>query len=221
MEHDPPTPGQGNRPWVGLMEAFLALLDTEPFESLPGAVCRLFLDDPWFQSEVQRRVGWAIGSQALPHGCGPDLEQELLAMFISKVHHAPDLRINRTMAPATFGGWIGKILDHLSTDAAKSIKRRYEMHAGPLPELSATQERLELTIDVRALVDAQPPEIKNVLLLYDSGYSLAKVAELLDESYWRVYELFRKGIRDIRRRLDIKEPQPRRRRGGRGPAPSE
>lgn len=221
MENDPPAPAQGKRPWLHLMEAFLALLDAEPLESLPGAVCRLFLDDPWFQSEVQQRVGWAIGSQSLRHDCDDDLEQELLAMFISKVHHAPDLRINRKMAPTTFGGWIGKILDHLTTDAAESIKRRYEMHAGPLPELPATQEQLDLTIDVRALIDAQPPEIKNVLLLYESGHSLAKIAELLDESYWKVYELFRKGIKNIRRRLDVAEPPSRRRRRGRGPAPDD
>ena len=220
MEHDSPAPGQGKHPWLRLMEAYLALLDAEPLESLPGAVCRLFLDDPWFQSEVQQRVGWAIASQSL-HDCDDDLEQELLAMFISKVHHAPDLRINRKMAPTTFGGWMGKILDHLSTDAAKNIKRRYEMHAGPLPELPATQEQLDLTIDVRALIDAQPPEIKNVLLLYESGHSLAKIAELLDESYRKVYELFRKGIKNIRRRLDVAEPPSRRRRRGRGPAPDD
>lgn len=221
MEHDSPAPGQGKHPWLRLMEAYLALLDAEPLESLPGAVCRLFLDDPWFQSEVQRRIGWTVGSQSLPHGCDDDLEQELLAMFISKVHHAPDLRINRKMAPTTFGGWMGKILDHLSTDAAKNIKRRYEMRAVQLPELPATQEGLELTIDARALVDAQPPEIKNVLLLYESGHSLAKIAELLDESYWKVYELFRKGIWDIRRRLDVAEPPSRRRRRGRGSAPGD
>lgn len=221
MEHDSPAPGQGKHPWLRLMEAYLALLDAEPLESLPGAVCRLFLDDPWFQAEVQRRIGWTIGSQSLPHGCDHDLEQELLAMFMSKVHHAPNLRINRMMAPTTFGGWMGKILDHLSTDAAQSIKRRYEMHAVPLPELPAAQDRLELTIDVRALVEAQPPEIRNVLLLYESGHSLAKIAELLGESYWKVYELFRKGIRDIRRRLDVPEPQSRGRRRGRGPAPGD
>jgi DNA-directed RNA polymerase specialized sigma24 family protein len=202
MENDPSPSGPGLPPWERLLRAFLLVLDTEDAHQKADAVCKLFLDDPWFQDLVERRARQAVSSHAVPFSIRDDLQQEISLLFVQKARHSPDLHVNLEMVEAHFGGWMWTIVDRLCAEATQRLHRAYRSQSGLAEDLAvAAKRQLDVKIDVSIALAELPLFTRTVLSLFEQGHTVKEIAALLGEKYWKVYDTYRRGIEFLREKL--------------------
>lgn len=202
MEKDSSVSGSEHPPWERLMRAFLRVLETEEAQGRAGAVCELFFSEFWFQQLVERRARRSIELHAVPSDWREDLEQQISLLFLQKVEHSPDLRVDRQIVEAHFGGWIWTIVDHLGAKAVQQLHRLYRVEGNSLDDVaSATKANLDVKIDLGFALAELPPLTRTILSLYDEGHTLAEIADLVGEKPWRVYETFANAVARLKGRL--------------------
>lgn len=188
--------------WKGLLDAFLGLLDREGPRASGDQVCELFLADRWFQDLLDQRTRQAVERRAVPRNCRDDLEQTILLLFVQKARKAPNLHVKREVAKEHFGGWIWSIVDDLCLQAARRIRRHYRFESGLVEEVeNRSKQRLDQQVDVKLLVAELPVLTRTILSLFDEGYKLVEIADIVGEKYWKVSELHRGAVAYIRGRL--------------------
>lgn len=203
MEYDS-TPSTSERPpWDRLMRAYLTLLQSDGPRATGDSVCDLFFGDPWFCDLVERRAKQAVDAHALPGSCRDDLEQEISLLFLQRAHKTPDLHVNFDVIESHFGGWVWTIIDRLCAEAAQHLRRVHRSAEESLVnDVESTAEQNELTkIDIGFLMAELPQTAQAILALYDEGYTLREIAQLVNDRYWRVCETFRDAIAFLRDRL--------------------
>ncbi len=202
MEYDSTPSTSELPPWDRLMRAFLTLLQSDGPRTTGDSVCELFFGGPWFCDLVERRAKQAVDAHALRSGCRDDLEQEIALLFLQKAHKQPDLHVNLDVVEGHFGGWVWTIIDRLCAEAIQHLHRVYRFEGNLLDEVeSTTKQNEETKIDIGLLIAGLPQATQAILALFDEGYTLTEIAELVDEQYWRVCETFRKAVAFLRDRL--------------------
>jgi hypothetical protein len=202
MEHDSSLRGWDRPPWDGLLRAFLALLDADGPRPRGDAVCDLFFADPWFLELIARRARQAVAAHAVPEDCLKDLEQEISLVFVERVSRTPDLHVDRELVEGHFGGWVWTIIDRSCIKAIQRLHRLYGFEKNVMHEVAASPKwDLDKAADVRMLVQELPPLSQAILSLFDEGYNLKDIAEIVGEEYWKVCELYRKAVAYLRQRL--------------------
>lgn len=188
-------------PWECLMHSFLALLEADG-PRLGDQVCELFFADSWFQGLVEKRARQAVESHAVPRGCGEDLQQAILLLFLQKARNAPDLRVKRELVADHFGGWIWSIVDDFGLQAIQSIRRLYRFEARLVEDVASRHKgNLDREVDLKLLIAEMPILTQTILSLFDEGFKLTEIADLVGEKYWKVCELQRNAVAHLRERL--------------------
>lgn len=201
MEHDSSRSGS-EHPWQGLLHAFLGLLEAEVSEDRAHAVCDLFLNDPWFQQLVERRAKHSVDRQAVPRDWGDDLRQEIALLFVQKIERSPDLHVDRQIVEAHFGGWIWTIVDRLGIEAVQRLHKLYRVQSHFISEEAIERKRnLEVKVELSIAMAELPPLTQHILLLYDKGHTLKEIATIVKEKYWKVFDLFWRGVEYLQDRL--------------------
>lgn len=201
MEHDS-SRSDAEHSWQGLMKAFIALLDADLSQAKAHAVRDLFFNDPWFQQLVERRVKQSVATKAVPRDWGDDLRQEISLLFARKVERLPDLHVDREMVDAHFGGWMWTIVNRLGIEAVERLHRLYRVQSHSVGGGAIERkENLELKVDLSIAMAELPALTRNILQLYDKGYKLTEIAGIVDEKYWKVFALFRRGVEYLREKL--------------------
>jgi DNA-directed RNA polymerase specialized sigma24 family protein len=202
MEYDSLPPAPELPSWDRLMRAFLTLLQTDGPRTRGDSVCELFFDDPWFQDLVARRAKHAVDVHTAPSDCRDDLEQEISLLFLQKARKTPDMHVNLEVVESHFGGWIWTIVDRLCIEAIQRLHRIYLFDGELLDDVpGSTKESRDIKIDVGLLVGELPMLTQTILAFFNDGYTLKEIADLVDEKYWRVCELYRGAIVFLRERL--------------------
>lgn len=202
MKHNPTLPAPAVPSWHRLMQAFLTMLQTDRPLATGRAVCELFFNDPWFHNLLKRRARQAVNSHAVPSDCLEELEQEISLLFLQRACKTPDLHVKFDVAESRFGGWIWTIIDHLCIEAIRRLHRLYRLRSGLPEELAvAKKEARDMTIDLNLLVAELPIQMQTILGLFNEGYTLKEISELVGEHYWRVCELYRKAVSFLQERL--------------------
>lgn len=202
MEYDSLPSTSEPPPWDRLMRAFLTLLQTGDPRTAGDAVAELFFSDPWFRDLIVRRSKRAAETRAIPSNWRKDLEQEISLLFVQKAEKTPDLHVNLDVVEEHFGGWMWTIIDHLAAEAVKRLHRFYRSDETLLDEFACSpQPEIVTRIDMKMLIAELPPLTKTILTLFDEGYTQREIAEILDEPYWRVGNIYRKAVAQLRERL--------------------
>lgn len=114
----------------------------------------------------------------------------------------PDLHVDREMVDAHFGGWIWTIVNHLGIEAVQRLHRLYRVQSHSVGDRAIERkENLELKVELSIAMAELPPLTRTILQLYDKGYKLTEIAMLVNEKYWKVFELFRRGIEFLQERI--------------------
>lgn len=202
MEYDSTPSTSEPPPWDRLMRAFLTLLQSDGPRTTGDSVCDLFFGDPWFCELVERRAKQAVDAHAVPSNYRDDLEQEISLLFIQKTDKTPDLHVNLDVVESHFGGWVWTIIDRLCAEAIQHLHRVYQTEDNLLDDVeSSTKLGEETKIDIGLLIAGLPQTTQTILALFDEGYTLREIAELVDEDYWRVCKTFREAVAFLQRRL--------------------
>ncbi|MGH7136270.1 MAG: sigma-70 family RNA polymerase sigma factor [Pirellulales bacterium] len=202
MEYDSTPSTSELPPWDRLMRAFLTLLQSEGPRTTGESVCDLFFGDPWFCELVERRAKQAVNAHAVPSSCRDDLEQEISLLFLQKADKTPDLHVNFDVVETHFGGWIWTIIDRLCAEAVQHLHRVYRFEGNVLDDIEcSTRQHEQSKIDIGLLIARLPQMTQTILTLFDEGYTLKEIAELVDEPYWRVCGIYREAVAFLRDRL--------------------
>lgn len=82
------------------------------------------------------------------------------------------------------------------------MRRRYRLEATLLDDVAGRDEwPLDRRLDVKLLMAELPLLTQTILSLFDEGRKLTEIAELVGESYAKVYKLHRNAVAYLRERL--------------------
>jgi len=102
-----------------------------------------------------------------------------------------------------FGAWLRRVTARVALMRLRGQVRRRESGLGDAAELPARTEETSEQVELRAAVDALPPELRSVLVLKEmEGYSHAEIAALLGISAAASRVRLFRAIRHVRRKLE-------------------
>jgi RNA polymerase sigma factor (sigma-70 family) len=189
-----------------LRDEFLRLLDdpsSRGGDDLWHAVWRLFVEHPWYQSELHHAALRVLATAGLHFQWADDVKQQAMLLLARRLRHSPDLHVDRALAADRFAGWLATIIAHHCRDAARSM-RRAQRRAGLQQRVGfAAPSRplpIDLILDLRSAIRKLPKELRRVLTLRLRGCGIAEISRQLRMSQTGVHRALKRVLSRLRQR---------------------
>ena len=168
-------------------------------------VWRLFLDDKWFQRELERHARLILWTSGAPGDWLGDIVDEAIVLFATRLQREPDLGLDGQKVAGLFPNCIEVVARDLCGAALRRLRRVLRTNALPDDAAAAAAisvRRMESDLSrIAQSIDGLPEPERSVLRLFQIGYNLREVAPILGISYWVTYGAFRRGIEQVREDL--------------------
>jgi RNA polymerase sigma factor (sigma-70 family) len=188
-----------------LRDAFFQLLDRGESAELPlwQEVWRLFVNHPWYQTELHRAAIRVLRRQQAPARWAEDIAEDALLVFAKDLQNAPDLHVDRAQPEERFSGFLATVITRDCQKALRS-KRRNERRAGysnlAVETAVSPIAPLDDLIDLRSAIKDLPPDCRAVVELYWHGWHIEQIAEKLTLSQTSVHRALHRGLSLLGRR---------------------
>lgn len=173
----------------------------EQFDALE--IWRTVVGDPWLQAEVARRAKSLASSHGLKKQAVEDIAQEVMLSLAAQLADDPGMGGKAELLNDTFDGWIGTILDHHCSKAARRMGDYRKQHAElrdveTAEDDSSYYDRWSDVADAVARLDARE---QPVMLLVLQGLKPKEIAARLHMSYKQVRYAIEKALPKLKRWL--------------------
>ncbi|HVA51833.1 MAG TPA: sigma-70 family RNA polymerase sigma factor [Pirellulales bacterium] len=168
-----------------------------------AAVLKTVLSDRWLQAEVRRRAELLVQSHKLHDDIAQDIAQQVFAYLAEKGASDPTLHFKPALLQSGFVAWIGIILNHAASEAARLIGEYRPRHAElrDVNTVEDSQPCITCKIDILAAIERLKGRQKLVMLLFFAGLDRDEIAAQLGLTYKQVRYAIERAMEKMRRWL--------------------
>jgi DNA-directed RNA polymerase specialized sigma24 family protein len=151
-------------------------------------IWRTVISDPWLKVEIRRRAEFFASSHGLDNQVSDDIAQEVVVLLAAKLVADPTMHANAELLPSKFEAWIGTILDHACSRAARLIGA-YRKRLAKLADVTTVEDDVpynDCRFDLAAAVATLTGRELLVMTSFLSGLEPNVIAEQLHLSYKQV-----------------------------------
>jgi RNA polymerase sigma factor (sigma-70 family) len=190
--------------WRSLRERYLAALAL-------GAdwldLWRLFLEDAWFQGELQSIAEGLVRRERGAAISVDDVMQDAQLILARELQHCPDLHLDPQRSDSEFRGWLATIIRHDCQQALRHLRRPQVATSDAINDdaVPGKESNLAARIDLSLSLDRLPEPQRTIVTLHTKGWEISETAAELELSYWKVRRLLNEGLRQMAEQLQTLE----------------
>lgn len=150
-------------------------------------IWQAMLADPWLPAETALRAQRLVKACRLEEHVSEDIAQEVLLLLAAKLAADEVMHAQVERFPESFSGWIGTILNHACSEAARILKE-YRHHA-ELHDVKTIEDRvseLDRRWDCATVASRLEGRQRSVVMLFLQGQERREIAQSLGLSYSQV-----------------------------------
>lgn len=168
-----------------------------------GAIWTLFIQHPWYTSELRRTALRVIQESGAPMDWLEDIENDAILLLGQSLDRALDLNMNTRRAKDHFPAWLARIIRNDCLQALRRYRRSYIRNVELREEHLAIVRRssVEVKIDMIFALELLSSAEREVFVLRLLGWSIEEIATGSGVGYARMYRIVQRVENAVRRAL--------------------